>query len=589
MAKDKLNKLKTTFPDIQITEERGCIVLRGELNSWEDIVYAGTLAVNREKYLGVINDIKLKGYKETIRIPSFVDDSLEGSTPDVLVIGGGVVGCAIARELTKWKLDVMLVDKEYDVAVGASSRNDGCVHVGIDLKPWQSKLRYCTWGNSLFSDMCKDLRVPFERKGHFLIFSTRVERILAPAFKYVARKNGIKGVSYITEKRFKKVETSAPDWCRGAIYMPSGGIVSPYKLTIALAENAVTNGARVCLNTAVLDMDVEEERVVAVKTNRGTIHPRIVINAAGVFADKIAEMAGDRTFTIHPRKGTNFILDKKVGYFVRSSIARSPFSIEKSKNPPKTLRGKIALFMGIVNSKSHTKGGGIVHTMDNNVLVGPNAMETPDREDTTTDINSINMIYSKQVITAQEMKRSDIITYYSGVRAPTYEEDFVVRRGLHCKNIIEAAGIQSPGLTAAPAIAIDVANWAVDTLSKEESVAKNEEYNPVREYTPHLADMMDDDRDEWVKRNPDYGEIICRCEEVSKGEILDALRSPLPVYTVDAVKRRVRPGMGRCQGGFCSPLVMNIISKETGRPLSEIMKGNERSVVLFGESKGGNV
>ncbi|HRR90177.1 MAG TPA: FAD-dependent oxidoreductase, partial [Eubacteriales bacterium] len=211
-------------------------------------------------------------------------------------------------------------------------------------------------------------------------------------------------------------------------------------------------------------------------------------------------------------------------------------------------------FLAAATSKSHTKGGGVVHTIDNNVLVGPTATEVPDREDYGTDKADIDMIMAKQKVTAQSMNYGDVITYFSGTRAATYEEDFVVRKGIFTKNIIEAAGIQSPGITAAPAIGVETAAWAAEMLG----AGKKENFNPIRKPIPHLASMSFSERDEFIKNNPDYGVIVCRCEEVSRGEIIDALNSPVPVDSIDAIKRRVRPGMGRCQGGFCSPLVAGI-------------------------------
>jgi glycerol-3-phosphate dehydrogenase len=352
--------------------------------------------------------------------------------------------------------------------------------------------------------------------------------------------------------------------------MPTGGEISPYKFTVALAENAAMNGVKVCLNTIVKDMKVENGEIKAVITNRGVIYPRLVVNAAGVFSDIIAEMAGDRTFTIHPRKGTNIILDKKCASYAATSMNKSPFiRFEDEKE--------------ITNAQRHTKGGGVVHTVDDNVLIGPTAIETPYREDNTTQRKDIDFVVNKMKKVAEKLSYSDIITYFSGTRAPTYEEDFVIRKGIFTKNIIQAAGVQSPGLTAAPAIAEDVAKWTKEILG---NVEENPNFNPIRKGIPHLAKMSAEERDKLIKQNPAYGEIVCRCEEISKGEILDALNSPIPVYALDAIKRRVRPGMGRCQGGFCSPLVMKILAEHKGVKVEEITKANQQSKVLLGDTKG---
>ncbi|MEG1790685.1 MAG: NAD(P)/FAD-dependent oxidoreductase [Clostridia bacterium] len=584
------NKVQAISPDVKVTLERNCVVLNGELSKWDDVVACGKAAVSK-KYLGVINNIKLKGFTPKTHLPEVSDNLYEGASPDVLIVGGGVVGAAIARELSKWKLDTMLVEKGYDVALGASSRNDGCVHVGIDLSPNQLKLKYNGRGNAIYGDMCRDLGVKFERSGQTILMYYNWEKHIIPLFKLVARVLKVKDVRYMKLDELKKLEPNVVSWAKGAYYMPTGGIVSPYKLVVALAENAAQNGVKFCLNTAVLGMKVIDGEVKEVKTNRGTIYPKLVINAAGVFSDIIADMAGDRTFTIHPRKGINLIMDKKAGMLARTSMSKMPF-IKISQNfkdevKPKGLIKTLLTEQVNETKTTHTKGGGVVHTADNNVLVGPNAVEIPEREDYTTDLDSIKAIFAKQSIVQDKLKMNEIITYFAGVRAATYEEDFVVRKGIFTKNILEAAGIQSPGITAAPAIAEDISKWAVEYLGEKQKVLKNEKFNPIRKPVPHLAEMSESQRNELIRENPDYGEIVCRCEEISKGEIIDALNSPIPVYTVDAIKRRVRPGMGRCQGGFCGPQVIKILAQQKGVSVEQIMKAGDNSNILFEKTKGG--
>ena len=300
------------------------------------------------------------------------------------------------------------------------------------------------------------------------------------------------------------------------------------------------------------------------------MRPRIVVNAAGAYSDVIAEMAGDRTFTIHPRKGTDLILDKKKAYYAISSFARSYFA-----PLPKEAQEQTHAAVG------HTKGGGVMRTVDGNILVGPNAVEQPYREDTSTSLDDVLAIIRKQKVAADELSTADIITYFAGVRAATYEEDFVVRKGIFTKNVIETAGIQSPGITAAPAIACDVRDWVKEMLGAKDKKG----FDPVRKHTPKLAGLSEKERAAFIERDPAYGEIVCRCEEVSKGEIIDALDSPLKVCTVDGIKRRVRPGMGRCQGGFCSPLVVKIIAEHEGIKPEDVLKGDEGSVILYADSK----
>ncbi len=323
------------------------------------------------------------------------------------------------------------------------------------------------------------------------------------------------------------------------------------------------NGAEVALNTAVLDMDVQNGEIRSVTTNRGVIYPKVVINAAGVFAEEVARMAHDRFFSIHPRRGTNSILDKKAGSYMHS----------------------IASIKELTINKTHSKGGGILHTVHDNLLIGPDAVETFEKENVETHRESIETVFSKQKKTMPKLTERDIITYFTGVRAPTFEEDFIIENGRKTKNLIHCAGIQSPGLTTAPAVALDIEQMALEMLRKEKQIEKNPDFSPIRHGVPVLNEMDDEQRAELIRRNPDYGVIVCRCEEISKGEILDALRSPICVPTVDGIKKRIRPGMGRCQGGFCSPLVTQIIAEFLGVPISEVKKSSADSVITFGKTK----
>lgn len=559
-------------PSVKVEEYRGCVRLTGELDNWADIYRCGRAAVCK-KSLGVLNDIKLKGFHEEPKRPTLQDDAVDGQTPDVLVIGGGIVGCAVARELTRLEVSVLLVEKCNDVACGASSRNDGCIHPGIDLKKGQQKLKYVLAGNKAYTALAEELGLQLKRWAQTFIFSTKWENaIIPPLYKLRAKQLGVEGVRHLTPKQLKEIEPNPPRWATGAMYMATAGMVSPYKTTIALIDNAIENGAKVSLNTYVKGMKVENGKIVSVDTNRGTIYPKVVVNCAGIYSDVIAEMAGDRTFTIHPRKGTDIILDKKrVGYAL-SSYARSYFAPLPPEARPDNKE-----------QVGHTKGGGVMRTVDGNILVGPDAHEVPSREDYSTSMQDIDNIIKKQKLAQPMLNKGDVITYFSGTRAATYEEDFVVRRGIFTSNIYEAAGIQSPGITAAPAIACDIRDWVKQDLGAKD----NESFNPVYKHTPRLADQPDSVREEYIERNSDYGEIICRCEEVSKGEIIDALNSPLKVATIDGIKRRVRPGMGRCQGGFCSPLVAKIIAEHEGVEIEDVLKGDEGSVIVYGNTKGG--
>ncbi|MEA5051709.1 MAG: NAD(P)/FAD-dependent oxidoreductase [Oscillospiraceae bacterium] len=540
------------------------IVLEGDSGDWNEIVAAGLLCAKKHSRTHVINDIRFTGAEiPPMRAPSCRDASLDGARPDVLVIGGGIVGCAAARELTKWDLSVLLIEKESDVALGASGRNDGCVHPGIDLVPGSLKQKYNLAGNRMFDRLSKELGFEFRRQGQVLAFPKAALYPLLFLTKPYFAAMGLGRVRVLGRRQLHALEPKAAPGLRCGLFFPTGGIICPYNFTIAYAENAAHNGARISLETAALSMRVEDGIITAVETNRGTVYPRAVVNAAGVFSEDIARMAGDRFFSIHPRKGTNVILDKKAKRIVRTSYSQ----------------------VGSVDKASHSKGGGIVSTVDGNVLVGPDAFETYLKEDFTTDAENVRRIFEKHAHTSPELSRADAITYFSGVRAATYEEDFIVEPGRRTANIFHAAGIQSPGLTAAPAIALALERMCVDYLKKSGEVRRRAGFDPVRRPIPRAAQLPDGERAALIRSDPDYGEIVCRCEQISKGEILAALRRELPCRTVDGVKKRVRPGMGRCQGGFCSPLVTKLIAEECGIPLDAVKKGGGDSYVLEGMNR----
>lgn len=551
---------------VRAAEKNGVVTLTGELPAWAEVVEAGRMCAARGKYT-LVNDIRCPGQPQPpMVLPAVRDTLLEGRSFDVAVIGGGVVGCAIARELTRWKLSVALLEKEHDLALHASSRNDGMVHPGIDLHRGTLKQKYNARGNAMYDTVCAELGVPFQRTGQILCLAQKWAKYLLPITPLYWRSMGVP-CEYLSRAQVLAREPGLSEKVQCGLSFPTAGIVCPYGLTIAYGENAVDNGAQLFLDTAVTGMQVEGGEIRRILTNRGGFSARVVVNAAGVFSDEVAAMAGDRFFTIHPRKGTNSILDKKAAGQVAT----------------------IASMLGTADTKkAHTKGGGIVSTVDGNLLVGPDAVETPDREDFSTARASVENTFGRQAKALPTLSTGDIITYFTGVRAPTYEEDFVIGPGRATRNILHAAGIQSPGLTAAPAIAQDLAQMAVELLGGAE---KNEAFDPVRRPIPRAAELPEAERQALIAADPDYGVIVCRCEEVSRGEILAALRRSVPCDTVDGVKRRVRPGMGRCQGGFCGPLVAGIIAKEKGVPLQEVNKSGAGSWIVCRETKergGGN-
>ena len=547
-------------------EDAGRLILSGELTDWADVVRAGGMSVNKKRYIGLVNDIRCVGAAPgPPRMPGIIDDVLDGAAPDVLVVGGGVTGCAIARELSRYKINILLVEKEHDLAMQTSSRNDGMVHPGIDLKKGTRKFYFNRLGNKMYGEVCAELDVDFDRCGQYLCFNKWWWKPLLYGSLVYWKWLGLDKTRVLGKRELREKEPSvSPDIC-AALSFPTTGMVCPYNLTIAYAENAVQNGAKVSLDTAVLGMESVGGVIKSVSTNRGVIYPRVVVNAAGAFCEDIAKMACDRFFSIHPRKGTNAILDKKyTDAIVRTAISKMETGYKKM---------------------THSKGGGIMRTVDGNTLVGPDAVETIEKEDFSTTRQSIAFTFLRQGRASAAISESKIITYFSGIRASTYEEDFVVCKGKFVKNMVHAAGIQSPGLTAAPAIGVDAARMAVELLGGEGGVSVNPGFDPIRKATPRAARLDDGARSRLIAQNPDYGVIICRCEEISKGEILDAMRRNIPCDTIDGIKRRVRPGMGRCQGGFCGPLVLDLIANEKGVARDRVKKSGDESELLLGATK----
>lgn len=549
---------------VSAREHDRVLYLEGELDRWDDVVAAGVMAVNRKKYDGLVNDIRFTGdVIPPMRLPRVQDDSLDGTTPDVLIIGGGIVGCAIARECAKYDMRILLVEKEHDIAMQTTSRNDGMVHPGIDLIPGQIKRRYNMRGNRMYDQICSELDVPFLRSGQYVCFQGR-SMAIAAFFGQLYYKLFGPRVQYLSKRDFFRREPNMSPAITAALFYPDAGVVSPYGLALAYAENAVDNGAQVSLDTAVLDMTLEDGRIVSVRTNRGTIYPKVVVNAAGVFSDDVARMAQDRFFSIHPRKGTNTILDHKASVRMRTIV--SSYGTSDTR-------------------KRHTKGGGLVKTIDRNTLVGPDAVETYRKEDFSTEAQSVAFVFDRQRATDPALHIRDAITYFSGIRAATYEEDFVIRKGKWTKNIVHAAGIQSPGITAAPAIAVDVAQMAAVVLSETREVKSNRSFDPIHKSIVRVNELDDAARDALIQENPDYGEIVCRCEQISRGEVIDALHRSIPCDTLDGVRRRVRPSGGRCQGAFCGPLVLQLIAHETHKSLEQVGKSGPCGEILFGSIK----
>jgi len=560
----KLNeRLRKEFGDGATAAERsGSIVLEGVVPTWAGRIAAG-YACAGQGYRGVVNDLEVPGVPADVLSPPPVSDGvLDGLSFDVAIVGGGVVGCAIARELARWQLSVVLLEKEYDVAVHTSSRNDGMVHDGFAAKPGTKKAAYNVRGNRMWEPLCRDLGIEFSRPGSLVLFRGSASAAAYPLMAARAKENGVDGWEYWSRKRVMAEEPNATHDQHGAFYLPSAGILSPYKATVALAENAAANGVRFVFDACVLGMELESGRIAMLRTNRGTFRAGVVVNAAGNWADVVAGMAGDRFFSLHQRRGSDLVLDSVTGATQRHIMSMP----------------------SLFQVREKTKGGGLVKTNEGNILVGPTAREQPGREDYSTAPEEMRELERHLRVNAK-LSMSQVITYFTGVRPCTYDEDFVIERSARVANLVHAAGIQSPGLASAPAIAADVAAMAVDVLAASMRVRPRADWRPLRVPTPELKRLPLEERAALIARNPSYGRVVCRCEEVSEGEIRDALGSILPVTSLDAVKRRTRAGMGRCHGGFCTPRVLEIVADAAGTTPCRVLKKGPGSYVCAGETK----
>lgn len=561
------NNLKKIDSSIETCEWHKSIILEGSVDSYEKYIEAGYRAA-KLGYKGVVNKIEVQDIKiPEIKRPYINDKTLQGRNVDVLIVGGGIIGAFIARELSRWDISILLIDKEEDLAMHASSRNDGMIHPGIDPKHGSKKAIYNVRGNKMYESIASALSVTFNRNGSIILLKSKYYNLIKPIFMKRARDNKVPDVKFLNREELLKKEPYINGDIYGAIFMPSAGVIPPYKMTIACMENAVENGAELSLNTVLNKMIKDKDTIIKAETNRGDIFPKVVINAAGVFSDMVADMAGDRFFTIHPRKGEIAFLDRKKGKYVNTIVAKPD----------------------LLDRNTKTKGGGIIKTVEGNLLVGPDAYEVSFRENFETNRENIDNVLNKHLPLIKNLSKADVINYCAGIRAATFEEDFIIEKSEYVSNLIHAAGIQSPGVASAPAIADEIERLTIEVLSSVMEVKKKENFNPKRKGIPDIRNMSLEEKSKIIKENPSYGEIICRCEEISRGEIIDALKSPISVTTTDGIKRRVRAGMGRCQGGFCLPLVTKIIEKETGTNMLNITKKGGKSNILMSETKIGDV
>lgn len=481
---------------------------------------------------------------------------MENLKADVVVVGAGIIGSAIARELSRYQLDIILLEKEADVAMGTSKANSAIVHAGFDNKPGTLAAKLNVEGNAMFEQVSEELDVPFKRIGSLVVATSEEEMETLQELKARGENNGVPGLEILNREQVRELEPNVAKEVIGALHAPSAGIVCPFHLTIGYAENAVSNGVKLLLGTKVENLVIEDGKITGVVTNKGRINAPYVINAAGVFADDIARMAGEDFFDITPRRGQYFLLDKKAGNTVTRTIFPTP-----------TKMGK-----GILISQ----------TVDGNLLMGPTAENLDDKEDVATTREGLTSILDKANKMVAGISPRDAITTYSGLRAQPSTNDFIIQHSATAKGLIHAAGMKSPGLASSPA----VAKMVVD-LFKEAAGGKLEEkadFNPVRKVI-RFHGLSIEEQARLVEKDPQYGQVICRCETVTEAEIVDAIRRPVGATNLDGIKRRTRAGAGRCQGGFCSPRVLAILSRELGVPMEEITKFGGNSILLYGKTK----
>ena len=481
----------------------------------------------------------------------------------IIIIGAGVIGSAIARELSRYDVDILLIEKEPDVADGTSKANSGIIHAGYNADAETLKGRMNVQSNPAYDKLCKDLKVPFKRNGSLVVGFTEEDLKDLKKKKANGEKNGIEGLEIIGQRELFEKEPNINKDAKYALYAPTAGIISPYELTIGYADNAVRNGAEVLLDTKVTDLLIEDDEIKGVYTDRGEYRADLVINTAGLYSDKIAAMAGDQ-FEVHPRKGEYHLFDKVHGDIVNHTLF--PMPTETSK--------------GIL----------VLPTVHGNLLIGPNANRIDDKDDVSTTSKGLKEVFEGAHRLIPSIPEKGVITSFSGLRASLSSEDFHIDFSEHTKGLINLIGIQSPGLSSAPGIADKVTDMVKQFSQKNNyklhQIENFQETNP--EY-PHYHHYEENDKvEKWqevVEQDKNYGEIICRCEHVSRGEIIDAINRPVPARTVDAIKRRTRASSGRCQAGFCGPRILEILSNHLKIDPLEVTKRGKNSKILKARSK----
>lgn len=476
---------------------------------------------------------------------------------DVAIIGAGVIGSLTARALSRYQLRVILLEATNDVAMGSSKANSGIVHAGFDAIPGTLKAKFNVRGTELMPDVCEKLSVPYKNNGSLVVAFSEEEMNTVRGLYERGLQNHVPKMEIIGRDALKAMEPNLSDDAVGALYAKSAGIVCPYELTIAATENAISNGVEFRRNFRVNQLDFSDGCYTVTAESGESVEATLVINAAGVYADRISALAGDDSVQITVRRGEYFILDKTVGDMVSSTIFQCP-----------TKMGK-----GVLVSP----------TVDGNLLIGPTSTEDcSNKEDTATTLRGLRTVKAFSVKSCPDVSTRFAITSFSGLRAHPSGNDFILGPSKVNAQFIQAAGIESPGLSASPAIA----EYLADVVCKFfHSPAENPEYCDRRSDTFRFRHATDEERAAAIEKNPAYGRIVCRCESITEGEIVDAIRAPAGARDVDGVKRRTRAGMGRCQGGFCGSKVVELLAKELGCSMNEITKFGDGSKILFDRTK----
>ena len=475
---------------------------------------------------------------------------------DVSIIGGGVVGGLILRELTKYKLNVCLVEKAGDVAMGASKANSGIVHAGFDAPVGSLKAKFNVEGNRMMEAVCRELDVPFKRIGSLTV-CTDADRIgELDHLRERGERNGVEGLRVLSREELLEIEPNIGDEVIAALSAPTAGIVCPFKLTIAYAENAAVNGAEFLFDTKVKNI-FSENGIWHIVTDNEEYTAAAVVNAAGVYSDVFNNMVSEHKLHITPRRGDYILLDRAAEGHVKHTIFQLP--------------------------TAYGKGVLVTPTVHGNTIIGPSAIDIDDRESTATTAEGIDSVIARSALSVKNLPTRQVITSFAGLRAHGDRHDFVLGEAEDAENFFNCAAIESPGLSAAPAIGVYIAGLIREKLE----LSEKESFIAERRDILDPSKLSIEERNELIKREPAYGTIVCRCESVTEGEILDAIRRPVGARSLDGVKRRTRAGMGRCQAGFCSPKVMEILRRELDVDLREVTKSGGNSYIVNARTKDG--